>query len=101
MEITREKYLEALDIVEQYHNYLQGQSKKLRFKQFEDMQIGDKVVFRKSMSKYILIDKEYEVICKSPNTENWRDWFGVISDNGKQKRFYRYAQGYNYVIIPN
>jgi len=62
MGVTREQYLEALDIVETYHQQLRPHSHGGTLRTWHDMKVGDKIVFTKTLSKYVLLDKEYEVL---------------------------------------
>ena len=93
--ITREQYLEALDIVETYHQQLRQYSVGRSLKGWNDLQIGDKVIFSKSMSKDVIIEKEYEVIWIDSDFANQYDaWFTIKCENGKEKVLRKHAKGY-------
>jgi hypothetical protein len=94
--ITREQYLEALDIVETYHQQLRQYSVRGRsLKGWNDLQIGDKVIFSKTMSKDVLLEKEYEVVWIDSDFANQYDaWFTIKCENGKEKGLRKHAIGY-------
>lgn len=93
--IRREQYLEALDIVETYHQQLRQYSVGRSLKGWNDLQIGDKIIFTKVLSKYILVNKEYEVThvgCE------WKEQhysnFSFICENGMEKSLPKHPKGY-------
>ena len=97
--ITREEYNKALDIVEAYHKqlFIGGDRHSLSW---NDLQIGSKVVFKKTMSKYLTIDKEYEVVWVD---SDWKKYdgscFRIIDDNNKHKSLRKHAKGYLMSIV--
>ena len=97
--ITREEYNKALDIVEAYQKQLFIGDFR-RALSWNDLKIGSRVVFKKIMSKYLTIDKEYEVIWV---TEEWKEydgaWFTIIDDNNKRRSLKKHAQGYLMSIV--
>ena len=93
--ITREQYLEALDIVETYHQQLRQYSVGRSLKCWNDLQRGDKVIFSKTMSKDVLPEKEYEVIWIDSDFANQYDaWFTIKCENDKEKGLRKHAKGY-------
>lgn len=93
--ITRQQYLEALDIVETYHQQLRQYSVGRSLKGWNDLQIGDKIIFTKVISKYVLTDKEYEVTHVG---HEWKEQhysrFGFICENGTEKYLPKHPKGY-------
>ncbi|MCA6445444.1 MAG: hypothetical protein IM600_18600 [Bacteroidetes bacterium] len=98
--ITREQYLEALDIVETYHQQLRQFSVVRSLKGWNDLQLGDRIVFDKSMSKDVLVGKEYEI------TNVGHDWkeqhysnFGFVCENGREKYLRKHPSGYRVRLV--
>ena len=93
--ISRAEYIQALDIVEQYHKQLVEVLLPYKNTNWEYLTIGDLTVFDKSQSKYILTDKPYQVTYVSPD---WKQkqiaWFGIMMENGKQKWLRKFPNGY-------
>lgn len=87
MEITREEYIKALDIVEAYHRQIKISVKKI--------EIGATVVFSKSFSKYVTIGKEYVITCVSLYDTH----FGITDDQGKAKDIGIGTNRYHYKIL--
>ena len=52
--ITREDYLNALELIDLYHQQL-NLSGVRRSLSWEDLQAGDKIIFDKVISKYLLV----------------------------------------------
>jgi hypothetical protein len=92
--ISRLEYNKALDIVEAYHKqlFIGGSKHSLSW---NDLTIGSKIVFSKTMSKHLTEGKEYEVCWVD---ENWKvdnkSWFSIIDDNNKHKSLRKQAKGY-------
>lgn len=94
--VTREQYLEALDVVETYHQQLRQKSIE-RSLNWDDLKRGDTIVFDKisHSAKNITLGKEYAVI---DVTHNWKDssyaCFRFFDDNNKIKIQKKYTGGY-------
>lgn len=98
--ITRESYLEALDIVESYHQQLRQDNIERNPKSWNNLKIGDKIIFDRTMSKDVLIGKKYEVIFVS---YDWEKSFGghfiFIGESGKQRYLSKYPRGYRTRVV--
>lgn len=93
--ITKEKYLEALDIVETYHQQLR-QSSFVRNLDWDNLKAGDYIVFDKTMSKWVTIGQKYKVIevSKDWNTRRFSVFY-FFDDKKRRKQLRKYAQGYS------
>ena len=96
--ITKEQYLEALTIVEDYHKQLNLAVVRHSLRQ-EDLKAGDTIVFDRVMSKYIEVGKKYKVLYVSQDFEKWHGSFEIMLENNKTKRMKWYTQGYNWRIV--
>lgn len=84
MGITREKYNEALDVVEQFHKQL------FNIPVIEDnnkLKIGDVIIFTKihPSSKNITLEKPYTIRKIRYWDDDERGWMSFYQDNGKMK----------------
>jgi hypothetical protein len=97
--ITREKYLEALDVVETYHRQLRQLNGETTLKSWNDLQMGDKIIFSRLVSKNVLIEKEYEVTYVD---DDWKreyySCFRFVCENGSEKRLQKHPRGYRVQI---
>jgi hypothetical protein len=93
--ITREQYLEALDIVESYHQQNRQHKVEQKKKNWDDLQVGDMIKFTKSLSKHILVDKEYEVthVDKDFKVSHFA-FFQFICENDTEKIMRKHPAGY-------
>lgn len=96
--ITREEYIAALDIVEKYHLQLSMQRViATRRKKWDDLDVGDKIIFEKSLSKKVIIGKEYQIIelvnWDANPDRTWAKMVSIIDESGKVKTIGRYRQG--------
>lgn len=86
--ITREQYLEALDIVEAYHQQLRQYSVGRSYKGFDELKIGDNVecvlVHIQSL-KCLTKGKKYEVLDVYETVGGIA--FCIRDDNGKKKQY--------------
>jgi len=92
--ITRECYLNALELIDQYHQQLNLHidNRKLSW---EYLQCGDKIIFDKVMSKYLTEGKEYSITGIDPDWKECYDsYFEIIDDKGKKKGLKKHAKGY-------
>lgn len=93
--ITREQYNQALDVIEQYHQQLYEKFFITRSKNWDDLEIGDFVVFERSANKNILTDKPYQVVYIGAKWKVSRmACYGIMMENGKEKWLRKYANGY-------
>jgi hypothetical protein len=94
--VTREQYLEALDVVETYHQQLRQKSIE-RNLNWDDLKRGDTIVFDRisHTAKNITQGKEYAVIDVE---HNWKydSWakFRFHDDNNKIKIQKKHTGGY-------
>jgi hypothetical protein len=92
--ITREEYNKALDVIESYHKqlFIGGVRRGLSW---EDLQVGNKIIFDKVMSKYLTKGKEYTVTRVDADWKEWHNsWFEITDDRGKKKNLRKHAKGY-------
>lgn len=93
--ISRTEYNEALTIVEQYHKQLLEIFLMHKNKNWEELTIGDFVIFDKSLSKNIIPNKPYQVTYVSPDWKQRRiAYYGIMGENGKEKWMRKFANGY-------
>lgn len=93
--ISRAQYNEALDIIEQYHRQLAESLTIQKTRNWEELTIGDFVIFDRSLSKNIIQNKPYQVTYVSIDWKQKRHaWFGVKGENGKEKWLKKFPQGY-------
>ena len=93
--ISRAEYIKALDIVEQYHKQLAEILTIQKTKNWEDLTIGDMIIFDNSRSKHILPNKAYQVTYVSSDwKQKHRAYYGIMMENGKQKWLAKFAKGY-------
>ena len=98
--ITRESYLEALDIVESYHQQLRQNKVECNPKSWNNLKIGDKIIFDRTLSKNALIGKEYEVIfVENDWQKEYTSRFGLIGEDGKEKYLRKHSRGYRVRVI--
>lgn len=98
--ITKEQYLKALDIVEMYHQQLHQFSVVHSLKGWKYLQIGDKVIFSKTMSKDVLTEKEYEVVwVELDSVDEYYSWYIIKCENGKEKKLRIHAKGYRGRVV--
>ena len=90
--ITREQYLEALAIIDEYHY----QNIKLKRDFYKDLQVGDFIVFEKVKSKYLTVGKKYKVV---KIDDGWRDGFMFYDDRNKFKHLRKCAKGYQITLV--
>ena len=97
--ITREEYNKALDIVEAYQKQiLISDVKDILY--WNDLKIGSKVLFTKTMTKYLTEGKEYDVIFVDTDwKETPNSYFEIIADNNKRKFILKHAKGYLMSIV--
>jgi len=84
--ITREEYIKALDIVEEYHSQLNISIVKGSFYKIESLQETDFVECVKTdnnVKKCLTIGKKYQIIGFKDNKYQ----FFLIDDNGKKKKY--------------
>lgn len=98
--ITREQYLEALDIVETYHRQLRQSNDETERDDlhWDHLKAGDYIVFDRSRVSSVTIGKRYKVLA----VKAWKlpyASFGFIDDSGKRKNLAKYAQGYSMRIV--
>ena len=92
--ITRQEYLNALELIDQYHQQL-NLSVVRRSLCWDDLQAGDKIIFDKVMSKYLTEGKEYTVTRVDPDWKDWySSWFEITDDRGKRKGLRKHPKGY-------
>jgi phage gp45-like len=79
--ITKDKYLKALEIVEEYHNQLKREIINHKPKLNDiGLKRGDYIVYiGGSESKYLTKNKQYRLTC-----EPYRDRICIINDNGNR-----------------
>lgn len=93
--ISRAEYMQALDIVEQYHKQIAEIITIQKNRNWEDLTVGDLIVFDKSCSKHILENKPYHITYVSSDwKKKYRSFYGIIMENGKQKWLAKFAKGY-------
>ena len=93
--ITREQYLEALEVVDKYHKQSIPNNLTKNLKSWNDLSVGDFIVFSSTMSKNIIVGKTYEVVYVDADfCDYYRSWFGIIGEDGKRKSLRKYANGY-------
>jgi len=62
---------------------------------WNDLKIGDVIIFRKVMSKYLTIGKEYVINRVDHDFKEYnKAWFDITNDLGKNKSLRKHAQGY-------
>ena len=92
--IKREDYLNALELIDKYHQQL-NLSVVRRGLSWEDLQVGDKIIFDKVMSKHLTQGKEYVVATVDSDWKEWyKSWFEIIDNRGRKKGLRKHAQGY-------
>ena len=99
MEINREEYTKALDIVEEYHSQLNLSIVKCSFSKIKSLQETDFVECVKTdnnVKKCLTIGKKYQIIGFTDNKYQ----FILIDDNGKKKK-YRTDYYIFKAVIPN
>ena len=97
--ITREQYLEALDIVETYHQQLRQFSVGCSL-DWDNLKAGDFILFDKTMSKNVTVGKKYKVTDVGHDWKKWsHSWFTFLDDNNKRKSLRKYAQGYSMRMV--
>jgi hypothetical protein len=89
----------AFSILEWQTKYLipsdNFEKKPQKPKDIDKVVLGDKVVFSKSISKYVIVGKPYEIISLSSEwADYWRAGFAFIAEEGKEKRLHKHAKGY-------
>ena len=105
--ITREQYLEALAIIDEYHfqniiDEYHFQNIKLKRDFYKDLQVGDFIVFEKvnSNSKYLTVGKKYKVVKVD---DGWRERpytsFMFYDDRNKCKYLRKHTTGYTITLV--
>lgn len=100
--ITREQYLEALAIIDEYH-FQNIKLKRDFYRDFyKDLQVGDFIVFEKvnSNSKYLTVGKKYKVVKVD---DGWRESsntsFMFYDDRNKCKYLRKRTTGYTITLV--
>lgn len=94
--ITREQYLEALAIIDEYH----FQNIKLKRDFYKDLQVGDFIVFEKVMSKYLTVGKKYKVVEIGKGwSESYHAYFKFYDDRNKVKYLRKGTSGYQITLV--
>ena len=98
--ITREKYLEALDIVEAYHKQLNLSIVRRSFSRVKDLQENDYVEVVKvdvNTKISLTVGKRYQILRFSEGKYQ----FTIRDDNGKEKQYVTdYGKTFK-PVIPN
>lgn len=89
------------DIEDAAAKYLNAVDEKItKYKNWNDLSIGDKVVFKKVKTKYLTEGKEYDVVNVS---REWaRQYYGsywIIDDRGHTKGLSKNANGYIVMVL--
>lgn len=96
--ITREEYLNALELIDQYHQQT-NISNFDRNIPLDEIKAGHKVIFDKVMTKHLTTGKEYLVQQVFPEKSWYTGKFTIIDDTGKIKRLKKDMQGYIMRIV--
>ena len=98
--ITREDYLNALELIDQYHRQSDSNSVR-RNLNWEYLQVGDNIVFDKVISKDLTKGKEYIVLSVSDDFKLRCQHsrfditnFEIADDRGRIKRLCGKPKGY-------
>ena len=105
--ITREQYLEALAIIDEYHfqniiDEYHFQNIKLKRDFYKDLQVGDFIVFEKvnSNSKYLTVGKKYKVVEVGKGwSENYHAYIKFYDDRNKCKYLRKCTTGYTITLV--
>lgn len=97
MEITRKEYLESLEIIDKYHRQSDIQLKKPP--NWNDLKVGDNIIFTRKNSKYITINKKYRVNSVSSTWDTYGGRYSFYNDDNKSKSLSKHTQGYSVEIV--
>ena len=109
MEITKEEFLKAVEVVESYYKQVNYHIQEIKDRLElgnSTLKKGDFIVFEKNRTSTITIGKEYQITKVSYTTkkynspyfadETYLEFFEIITDDGKVKQYNRRNNGVEY-----
>jgi hypothetical protein len=104
MEITKEEFLKAVEVVESYYKQVNSHIQQIKDREelsTSTMKVGDFVVFTKNRTSAITIGKEYEIV--AVDYKLWRynnkyslEYYTIITDDGILKKYKHHTTGVEY-----